>query len=152
MIYGEGDDDDDHEHALAPWRGTERRENEFESLIRRPLLSALASNSCSVRVFINTGSRADLSSRARSFHSPDHSRNGDEGHVLRRATKEKVSRFPLLSIVSALRPSLILPLLAPLFFFFLFFCVSFCCLLAYLFSFFKIFFISLWKGGRNGID
>lgn len=115
MIYGEGDDDD-HEHALAPWRGTERRENEFESLIRRPLLSALASNSCSVRVFINTGSRADLSSRARSFHSPDHSRNGDEGHVLRRATKEKVSRFPLLSIVSALRPSLILPLLAPLFF------------------------------------
>lgn len=66
-----------------PHRETERQPGRFVSLLFRGGL-----NSCSVRVFINTGSREDLSSRARvSLAGP---RNGDEGHVLP-ATKEKVS-------------------------------------------------------------
>lgn len=104
------------ELSRAPTRNRET------TALRQPVFFRGGLNSCSVRVFINTGSRADLSSRALvSLAGP---RNGDEGHVLQ-ATKEKVSQFPLLSIVSDLRPSLILPFLPP-------FSYSFC---RWLFSF-----------------
>lgn len=69
------------------------------------------------------------------------------------ATKEKVSRFPLLSIVSALRPSLIFLLLFFSLFFFLLAASRFVAYLLIYFRFSKYFLYGIAvKGGRREME